>query len=160
VGSLAGRGFKNHSKWCSSPPNETYSRFKLHYKCGTNFGPVQAQRPNVAFLVMNLKLSHTQTSKCRMTSYDPPTLFLRNNNSTSGTEKAPTGPTARGGHQTYIMQKNCSVFFPIAFRSSDSGILDSRYENRGITSFIFIGVTTIWRSGGPQPFIYTNHVNV
>jgi len=49
------------------------------------------------FLVMNLKLSHTQKSKCRMTSYnDPSTLFLRNNISTSGTEKAPTGPTARG----------------------------------------------------------------
>jgi len=69
------------------------------------------------FLVMNQKLSHTQTSKCRMTSYnDPPMSFFRNNISTSGTEKAPTGPTARG---SYNANKMCSVFFPAAFRSSD-----------------------------------------
>ena len=115
-------------------------------------------------LVVNLKLSHTQASKCRMTSYNDPTppCYFFEIISQPVAQKKPPQAVRRGGHQTYIMQKICSVFFPTAFRSSDrrwySGFLVREQGNNFFN--IYRGDHDFRVVGAPQPFIYTTHVNV
>lgn len=136
----------------------------MHYKCGTNVGPVQAQRPNVVSLSGESKTvaySGQQVQNDKLQRPPPPCYFFEII-SQPVAQKKPPQAVRRGGHQTYIMQKICSVFFPTAFRSSDrrwySGFLVREQGNNFFN--IYRGDHDFRVVGAPQPFIYTTHVNV